>query len=453
MTESSSSATFLYSAVNATIPPIGLIIARSMLSDESFAIFSVFVLINGIVMIADVGVTAAIFKHLSKYLAGSIQAESKVVSAIMVGKNFRTLAILLLLFYCITLVNQWGLGISGWVMVAIFLLSAGNRWAFAILKTALFASQKSNFFYKAATLFSLLKYGVASASFVFGANILAVVGLITVFSLYETHYLKSRLSGEAAIIFSSKSPVEKGSFDYILGVSSLLWVLLIQFDKLFISISLDQAEFGRYALFFQLCMGFFVISSTVYALYGSQLYGRADLQKKALLKSFGILGFTFLCAEVFLFNPWLYGELLESIGVLIFHDSVVIAYLILMLIQPLVVLLIDLDKPQNLIAAYFFGIAGWLIMATYVISYAWLVQSLIVALVILASVRSVDFEMLKIIYISIFLLLSISLVIWFISLYSVSGTSPVKKGITVAAFAILPFLYLRGLRISASFEK
>lgn len=434
------------------IPPIGLIITRSMLSDESFAIFSVFVLINGIVMIADVGVTAAIFKHLSKYLAGSIQAESKVISAITVGKKFRTLAILLMLFYCITLVNQWGLGTSGWVMVAIFLLSAGNRWTFAILKTALFASQKSNFFYKVATLFSLSKYGLASVSFIFGADILPVVGLITLFSLYETYYLKSRLNGKAAIIFSNKGPVEKESFDYILGVSSLLWVLLIQFDKVFISVSLDQTEFGRYALFFQLCMGFFVISSTVYALYGSQLYGRADLQKKALLNSFAILGCTFLCAELLLFNPWLYGDFLESIGVLIFHDSVVIAYLILMLIQPLVVLLIDLDKPQNLIAAYFFGIAGWLTMAIYFISYAWLVQSLIVSLIILVSLRSIDFEMLKIIYKSIFLLLSISLFIWFMSLDSISGTSLLKKGFTVAAFGILPVLFLRGLKASASIE-
>lgn len=436
---------YLYSAINAVIPPVGLVISNSLLSNEGFALFSIFILLNGVVMVADIGVTAAIFKNLSKYFFGNRQVRPHILKALSLGRKFKYLALFCLLIYGIVILYEWDLGPKGWLIVFVLLVSASNRWDFAILKTFLFATNSSQLFWMTAAVFSFLKYGTAILLAILSIDILFILMIITLFSLCETYYLKRRIDVDLIKILSQRETTSNLRFDFILGISSFLWVILIQLDKLFLSISLGQADFGKYALFFQLCMGFFIISSTIYSVVGRYLYGSHAKQVTALIYSFRILGSILIFFELLLWNPWLYHRFFEFLEIAIFSDFVVTGYLILMFIQPLVVLLIDLDKPHSIIIAYILGITGWIFMANLCLAYAWLVQSLTIASVLLFSLRSANIEIKSAIFKASTLIVCLLLVGFALSYVDLFERPFINKSLQITSLVVLPLLYWKWL--------
>ena len=436
---------YAYSAINAVIPPVGLVITNSLLSNESFALFSIFILVNGVVMVADIGVTATIFKNLSKYFSGNQQFRSHILKALSVGRKFKYLAIFCLFIYGLFILHEWDLGLKGWLVVSVLLVSASNRWNFAILKTFLFATNGTQFFWKTAAVFSFLKYGTATLLAILSIDVLFILMIITLFSFCETYFLKRGIDDDLIGMLSRRETVSNLGFDFTLGISSFLWVILIQIDKVFLSVSLGQADFGKYALFFQLCMGFFIISSTIYSVVGRDLYGSRAKQKTALIYSLKILGSVLIVLELLLWNPWLYHGFLEFLGIVIFDDFVVLGYLILMFIQPLVILLIDLDKPMSIIIAYLLGITGWILMVDSYLAYAWLVQSITIASVLLFSLRSANVEIKAVIFKAVTLLVCLSLVGFALSYVDLFEGSFANKGLQITSFGVLPLIFWKWL--------
>ncbi|MDA0345605.1 MAG: hypothetical protein O3C54_06580 [Proteobacteria bacterium] len=439
---------YAYSAINAVIPPVGLVITNSLLSNASFALFSIFILVNGVVMLADVGVTAAIFKNISKYFSGNQQVRPHILKALSVGRKFQYLAIFCLFIYGLFISHEWDLGLKGWLFISVLLVSASNRWNFAILKTFLFATNGTQFFWKTAAVFSFFKYGTAVILAILSIDVLLILMIITLFSLCETYFLKREIDNDLIGMLSGQETVPHLGFDFTLGVTSFLWVILIQIDKVFLSASLGQADYGKYALFFQLCMGFFVIGSTIHSVAGRDLYGSLAKQKTALIYSFKILGSILIVLQLLLWNPWFYQGFLDFLGIVIFDDFVVSGYLILMFFQPLVVLLIDLDKAIYVSIAYLLGITVWILMVDSYLGYAWLVQSITIASVLLFSLRSANIVIKAVIFKAVTLLVCLSFVGFALSYVDLFEGSFANKGLQITSLGVLPLIFWKWLSTS-----
>ena len=197
--------TYIYSGLTSLVPPFALIFSRLLFSDEAFALFSIFILINALVMFSDVGITASIFKYLSEYLHGRKAAIFNVQKAIFVGKYLKSMALLIIFLYSLYIVYSWSTGINGIFLIAIFVLSANNRWHFAIIKTFLFSNQKSLFFWRTAFIFSSIKYLTALFFGLYNFEISFILSFILIFSYIEIFYLKNNLNEKLSNIYYSKT--------------------------------------------------------------------------------------------------------------------------------------------------------------------------------------------------------------------------------------------------------
>lgn len=367
--------TYIYSGLTSLVPPFALIFSRLLFSDEAFALFSIFILINALVMFSDVGITASIFKYLSEYLHGRKAAIFNVQKAIFVGKYLKSMALLIIFLYSLYIVYSWSTGINGIFLIAIFVLSANNRWHFAIIKTFLFSNQKSLFFWRTAFIFSSIKYLTALFFGLYNFEISFILSFILIFSYIEIFYLKNNLNEKLSNIYYSKTNPKKINFDYMLGISSFLWVIILQLDKVYFSIAYNQEYFIKYSLFLQLCTGFFIISSTMYSIYGKDLYGKGLTRDIAYLNALRGLSSIFIFIHIFIWNTWIYEYFFEYMNINIFHNSVISSYLLLMFIQPTVILLINCNDFKSIVIAYIGGVFIWLLFSQINIYFSWISQA------------------------------------------------------------------------------
>jgi len=401
---------YLYSGLTSIIPPLALITSRLIFTNEEFAIFTIFILINGLVMLSDVGVTASIFKYLSKYLHGSKAALLNVQKAIHVGRYIKLLALIIILFYVSYLAYSWGIGFKGFILTLILVISANNRWHFAIIKTFLFSNQKSLFFWRSSFVFSLIKYSSAMALAIYNVDIIYILIFILFFAYLEIFYLKNHFNAKLENIYSVGINPKNISFEYMLGASSFLWVVLLQLDKIYFSIAFDQEYFVEYSLFLQLCTGFFIISSTVYSIYGKDFYGDSIIRKKAYYYSLRNLSSIFVLAHLFLWSNWIYDDYLEIFKINIFSDLVVSAYLLLMLLQPSVILLINSGEYRNVVFAYTGGIFIWLFFSQINLQLSWVFQALFILICVMISIKN---NYIELFYLKLKFILNISLLLFF----------------------------------------
>jgi hypothetical protein len=395
-------------------------------------------------MLGDIGVTASIFKYLSKYTAGDKSAKHFVKSALVVGSKIRKIVIFGLFLYAVRLSYLWDLEYIALLVVPLLLISANNRWGFAILKTTLFATGKTLLFWKIASLFSLAKFLMVCSLAVYQTDVVIIIGLTVCISLIETSFLKRQLTNDIRNLGCRSSPPSNIKFDYVLGLSSVLWVVLIQLDKIYFSLTMSKENFAEYSLFLQLCMGFFIISSTIYSVYGKDLYGSTQTQKYALLRSFRLLGSIAILTQIVLWNSWLYRGTFELLGINIFHKTVVISYLIFMFLQPIVALLVNRGSSLAIVIAYFSGIVTWLLVAYISISHAWIVHAILTGIILIFSLGSEKNSSYEIILRAVGLVILCSVTVFGISYISSLFQTSHTKNVSFLVFSIVPlFLYLR----------
>lgn len=402
------------SIINSLLPFLNVLVYKASANDDEFSLFAIFLLINSSVLLADIGITASIFKYYSRLYSNSnafIHPSGDDLYRYLVARKIARLvplvAIPVLVYYFYYSVRLNLKLEFNFLFFIILPVSVFLKWKIAVLKTLLLSMGKSLVFWSVSLLFNASRLAAICINITVNGEVFDLLFLFVVSYLLESYSLSVlheyfKPSKEDGVKFEH---VRIYGFEFKLGLSSLLWSFLLQIDKLTIGLILPSKELGDLIYFLNLASIVFIFSSAVYSSYGSKYFLSKELSFRAFNRSLTFVFCFFFIALCSILNIDIFYTFLDIINVDRFYYFASLSYLVIMVCQPIIPLLVSEGNYNQISLIMFASLAGFLVGLLVNINFAWFLQSFSFIGLSLFFLRALDLLLFKVFLIKIFYLI------------------------------------------------